>query len=260
MADVDTSSFFVGGNGMFIEYHDIIKPAYLYAIVQLMLGDSHGVPTEIIENFSLLSLLEWYKNRRYYNPIQQLDINHQTDPTLVNELMQSLLNNDASIYSLAPALNIDRMFAVYRSQHFTFPIYVYTPNNEPNAKPDIDKILNGITHEYLHGDLVTAIKKCDQNFTYIFSNIETMNSAVKLLHGTYSHVLLARDYRYNYIDYYHTFRYDLSELMRKHPFVRIGTTTAMDIDLLTNSFDNIVDADIGGDKTTQSHNILTEED
>lgn len=105
---------------------------------------------------------------------------------------------------------------------------------------DCENILSGIDYTYVYGELKNAIKNCDQNFTYIFSDIEMVNSASKNLRGTYSHILLARDYRYNYIDHCKTFKYDLQQLASENPVIRIGTTIAMDIRLMPDAFSNII--------------------
>ena len=60
----DTEAFFSGGAGMFLEYYDIVKPVYLYATLKLLItDDNYGIPVSILKNFSVLSLIEWYKNR-----------------------------------------------------------------------------------------------------------------------------------------------------------------------------------------------------
>ena len=67
----DTNIFFSGGAGMFIQYHDIIKPVYLYTIVKMIITkESFGLPIDIIKDFSIISIIEWYINRRFKNPIK----------------------------------------------------------------------------------------------------------------------------------------------------------------------------------------------
>ena len=47
----NTNELFAGGAGMFIQYHDIIKPVYLYAIVKMIATkNSFGLP--INNNFN----------------------------------------------------------------------------------------------------------------------------------------------------------------------------------------------------------------
>ena len=236
----ETASFFSGGAGMFIQYHDVIKPVYLYAVVKMIVThQSFGLPIQIIQNMSVLSILEWYIHRRYKNPLQQLDWAKKSDPATLDTLLLSMLNNDSTIYSLSPLLNMERMFQVYHQQHMSFPLFIYTEQEEPFVKDDCKNILAGIPHHYVYGDLKSAISKCDQNFTYIFSDIELVKNATEILTGTYSHILLARDYRYNYSDYYKTPKYDLQELMSKHPFTRIGTTIAIDLVEIGKGLENI---------------------
>lgn len=240
---LDTNDFFVGGAGMFIQYHDVIRPVYLYAVIKMILTEqTYGVPTKLIENFTISSIVEWYKNRRYINPLKQLDIKHISDDETLDDILDQILKNDSSIYTLAPTLNIERIFSVYRSQQFSFPIYVYTEEYEKAVKEDVDDLLSGISHQYVYGDLSECLKKCKQNFTYIFSNVELAKLAAEVLIGTYSHVLVASDYRYNYKDNFKNMKYDLMDLMRKHPFLRFGTTTTMSIELLEGKFDNITNA------------------
>ena len=236
----ETGSFFSGGAGMFIQYHDVIKPVYLYAIVKMIItGNTFGLPVNIIQNMSLLSIVEWYTRRRYRNPLQQLDWAHKSDSQTLDDIMLNILTNDPTIYTLCPLLNMDRMFQVYRHQHMSFPIIIYSEHDEPTIKDDCKHILSGIPHKYIHGNLKEAISKCDQNFTYIFSDIELVKHATEILTGTYSHILLTKDYRYNYTDYYKTPKYDLQELMLQHPFTRLGSTIAIDIASLGHGLNTI---------------------
>lgn len=236
----DTNVFFSGGAGMFIQYHDIIKPAYLYAIVKMILTKEYfGLPVNMISKLSILSLIEWYMKRRYKNPLRCLDYAHILDPKELDDLMQSILKTDDSIYKLSPSLNIQQMFSVYRRQHMSFPVYIYSETDEPYIREDCKGIFQGINFKYISGDLESAIKKCDQNFTYIFSDIELTKLASEILIGTCSHVLLAGDYRYNYMDNCQTPKYNLNEIASNNPHVRIGLTTAVNMNQLAIDFSKL---------------------
>ena len=224
----DTSTLFVGGAGLFLQYHDIVKPTYLYAILKIIASkQTYGLPINIINRFSTPSLIEWYLKRRYINPLQSIDYLQNTSKDQVDTLLQKILSKDDSIYKLAPILNIGGMIDVYRRQHMSFPIFVYTPTEENYIKEDLKNSFPGVTIQYVFGDLIKAISKCDHNFTYIFSDIELLKEAAEILMGTYSHLLLSRDYRYNYKDHYQTMKYDLYEMGLTHPFLRIGLTQSM---------------------------------
>lgn len=236
----DTNVFFSGGAGMFIQYHDIIKPTYLFAIIKLILnGESFGLPVNIISRMSFISIIEWYIKRRFINPLKCLDYYHQIDENELDNLLQHILENDKSIYTLGNTMNVVKMFSVYRHQQMTFPVYIYSEREEPSIMYDCENIFKGIPIKYLFGDLKEAIKKCDQNFTYIFSDLELVKDAAEILIGTCSHILLSRDYRYNYIDNCKKLKYNLSDMAKSHPFVRIGTIEAVNQIELALSLSNL---------------------
>ena len=114
---LNTSALFSGGAGMFIQYHDIVKPAYLFAILKMIITkEDYGIPINIISNLSILSLTEWYLKRRYINPLKCLDYNKKLNDVDLFNILQKTLKEDSSIYKLAPGLNIKEMLSVYHSQ------------------------------------------------------------------------------------------------------------------------------------------------
>ena len=232
----DTDNLFVGGAGLFLQYFDVVKPIYLYAVMSLVLGDNHGLPTDIIRNMTLSQLFEWYKQRRCINPFFSLDYMNKVIPDDLDRLLNDLLK-DESLYRVTPLLNITTFINIYRKQYMTFPFYVYTEEENPYVRKDIDVIFGSIPHHYVFGDLKEATNKCRNNFTYIFSDVELLNNTAEVLDGTYSHILLAEDYRYNSIA--GVPKYDLKDIMAKHPFIRTGTTQVMSINIIGQSFKNI---------------------
>ncbi len=205
----------------------------------IVTGESFGLPIDIIKNMSIFSIIEWYVKRRYKNPLRCLDFMNVCDPAELDFLLQKILITDDSIYKYSPALNIQQMFHIYRRDHMSFPVYVYSESEEPYIKTDCDNIFQGIKHQYVYGDLENSIKECKQNFTYIFSDIELVKKAAEFLTGTCSHILLTREYRYNYIDNCKNFKYDIKRLGLEHPFIRMGTTLAMNPDQVAKSFKNL---------------------
>lgn len=226
----DTDKFYSGGAGIFVQYHDVVKPTYLCAIIKMIFSDcTFGLPLNIIQSMSILSLIEWYTKRRFINPLQCLDFNHQIEPAVLDDLLDHLLKSDYSIYKLAPVLNFGKMLYVYRTQKMVCPIYVYTEKEDPFVKEDCKFIFSGVDYTYLYGDLKDAISKCKQNFTYIFSDIELVKSAAEILTGTCSHILMASDYRYNFKGNFENPKYDLSRIMKDHPFTRIGLWPVLNV-------------------------------
>lgn len=222
----DTNVVFSGGAGMFIQYHDIVKATYLTAIIKLMMSKkTYGLPLDIIRHMSIVSLVEWYVNRRYQNPLRVLDYQNQVEPAELDKLMKKIFQEDPSIYKYAPVLNINRLLSVYTRQHMNFPVYIYTKEEDENAAKDVETLFPGVPTTYLYGDLTKALARCDQNFTYMVSDFDLLLQLVELLNGTCSHLLIACDYRYN-CKPDGTLTYDLDEIAGKHPFLRIEPTFA----------------------------------
>jgi hypothetical protein len=178
---------------------------------------------------SLFSLLEWYIKRRNRNPLVSLDYGHILNKNDLDNLLKKILEEDSTIYSLAPTLNAKRLLSSYNNQHMNFPIYINTIEFDKYVLNDIKKCFSGLPTRYLYGDIKKAIEKCDRNFTYILSDIELLKDLTILLSGSWSHLLLSREYSYNYKDNNKTFKYDLKELAELHPFARIGTTLSIDL-------------------------------
>lgn len=234
----DTSNMFVGGKGLFIQYQDIIKPVKLYAVCKMMIQDiSFGLPLHMIRDMTVYSLIEWYMKRRYKNPLQCLDFKQKATQEQLDHLLQKLLK-DPSVYKLSPLLNTAKLLVVYTKQHMNIPVYIYNEQEDPHMEKDMQSSFSSINFHFLYGDLKEAVQSCDENFTYILSDIELLKNLTDLLLGTYSHVLLAEDYRYNYEG--RKFKYDLLDIQLHTPFLRIGTIQAVDLNGLLKSFGRIL--------------------
>ena len=242
----DTNAFFSGGAGIFLQYYDVIRPIYLYALFTMIVNDyTLGLPFHIIQNMSVLSLLEWYKNRHYVNPLKQLDFNNQASEEQLDDTLEKVITTDKSLYNLAPVLSIARLINVYHQQHMSFPFFIYSEKENPFIKKDCDDLFLDIPHHYVYGDLETALKKCDHNFSYIFSNIELLKMAIPNLSGKFANVLLSQDYRYNFKDYFRTPKYNMQELVNDVPLVRLGFTQSIVVPDLLKGMQNIKQ---GGEK------------
>lgn len=219
---------------MFVQYHDIIKPVYLYAVLKMLYTNTtYGMPFSIIKNMSFFSIVEWYMNRRYINPLIALDPNQTVDTSSLDLLLKRILSNDHSIYKLAPHLNFRLLMNACVTQQLSFPVYIYTEEHDQAVEEDAKTLFPGMSVNYLHGPLDQVLIKCDQNFTYIFSDINLLVEAATHLKGSCSHILLAGDYRYNYLDYFNTTKHNLVETASNNPYVRIGITSALDKNALS---------------------------
>ena len=242
----DTNIFFSGGGGIFLQYFDVVRPIYLYALISMMMNDyTAGLPFHIIKDMSMLSLLEWYKNRHYVNPLKQLDYNHQGTDEELDAILEDVITTDDSLYRLAPVLSIARLINIYNQQHMNFSFFIYSEKENPFIKQDCDDLFLNIPHYYVYGDINEAVKKCNQNFSYIFSNIELLKKVLPTLSGKFANVLLSKDYRYNYKDFYRTPKYDMQEMVNDVPLVRLGFTQSM---VVTDVLEGMKNIKQGGEK------------
>jgi hypothetical protein len=238
----DTNVFFSGGAGMFLQYHDVVKPTFLTAVFKILLSNLDvGLPVQMIRPLSILSLTEWYLRRRYWNPLKCLDYQHLYSDAELDKILMDILASDDSVYSLGPILNIRKLLAAYSKQQMRFPIFIYTEDYEEHVKTDCKSLFPGIKTTYLHGKFEDVLQKCDNNFTYMIANHDLYQRAVVALHGTYSHLLLAGDYRYNFRPRDRRPKCDLPALMAAHPFVRLETNNVCDPTELAIALKNLSD-------------------
>ena len=118
------------------------------------------------------------------------------------------------------------------------PVFIYNEYQDDNLENDMKNNFPSIKFNFLYGDLKQSIQQCDENFTYILSDIEILKNLSELLIGTYSHLLLSDDYSYNYEG--RKFKYDLLDIQVHTPFLRIGTIQAVDLNSLLKSFGGIL--------------------
>lgn len=233
----DTNAFFAGGAGIVIQYEDTIKPIQLFALIKMIRNDiSFGLPIKTLAEFTQRSLIEWYINRPHPNILKSLDYQNKLDEELADQLVYEILSKDASLYHLSPELNIVSMLDVYVSQHMQIPVKIYHKIPDDHIIQDMRHRFKKMNIEFVSGSLKELVDQTHiNNFTYIFSNIEYVKEICDYLLGSYSHVLLASDYGYNKKGT--KFRYDLLELQRTHPFLRIGILSCINMNNILRSFD-----------------------
>ncbi len=241
----DTNVFFSGGAGIFLQYHDVVRPINLYAVIKMIITNTtYGLPLSLISNMSIYPLMEWYLKRRFINPLRCLDPAKKLDSDDVNKVLSLVLENDPSIYKLAPILNVSLMMQACRERNINFPVFIYNETYDAHIERDAKTIFPGIQTRFIYGDIREAVTKCSQNFTYILSDIELLEKLASILEGTCSHILLTREYRYNYNDHCRTFKYSLYDIAKAHPYVRIGTTVAFDVKRVALSYYNTIQGGI----------------
>lgn len=201
MNTFNTSRLFAGGSGIVIEYHDAIKPVYLFALISIILNKKdYNLPIALIENFSFPSILEWYVNRPYYNPLKYLDYKHIGSDEDLDKLLLTILNDDTSVYKYTPHLNMVKILYGYSIKGMNVPIYFYSEYKEKGIEEDINNNFKELNIKYIYGPPSKICEIEAQNFSYIFSNIQHAEEFIKH-HDPQklSVITIANDFRYNYI-------------------------------------------------------------
>lgn len=207
----NTDSLFVGGAGMFVEYHDIIRLVDLFVVVRMMLTEeSFGLPVHILKGMGVAPMTEWYLKRPNQNPFTALDYNHILDIHELDQLRSQILDSDPSIYQYAPYTNFYKMLQLMRDQQIGIPVYVWTPTPEVNIQQDLATM--PIHPTYVSGSLESALSKTGNNFTYIFSDISHAKVAADIINDRYAHILIPTEFRYNYQDHMKTLKYTIQKL------------------------------------------------
>ena len=237
----NSSKSFFGGASILIQYHDLIRSTYLMAIIKMILNKEiqFGLPFEIISQFSKLSLVEWYKNRTYFNPLQSLDIKHQATQDDLDKIMLRVLNADPSLYKLAPILDTYKMIFTMFKSNFDIPLYIYSQNYEPGIQLDIQNIT--YPAKYIHGDLSEIVPKIPTNSTYIFADIELLKKCINYIpQKTSANIILSSDYGYNLRK--GSYKYNIGELLMKDfkPFILVNNISIFRIPQVLNDLNNLV--------------------
>jgi len=200
--------------------------------------DPYGLPFHIIKHLPYHSMIEWYMNRNHQNPLYNIDYLHLADRKTLDHIMQDILSHDKSLYKLSPSLNMVRILSMYQPQHMTFPVYIYSQYEDPFIAEDMKESLPSIPFTFVHGEIDQAVKRLPDNFTYIFSNLESIKSAYSVLEQKFCHILIASDYSYNYSDFNNTFKYPIESFQRDN--IRVGIINAVDRDQLVSSMMHLI--------------------
>lgn len=216
----NSSHTFFGGASLLIQYKDALKPVNLIAFIKMLYDKSlrHGLPFEIIEKFSLYSVMEFYTSRTHINPLRQLDYKHKS-PEIVDSILSNILT-DTSIYVLSPYLLTAKLIQVMRSQNFSIPIFIYNETYDKGIELDTPNISSSA--QFVYGSIKDILNQIPNNSTMIFSNIEHLVEVIKEApKKMLLNLLITSDYQYNFnsnLEY----KYNLSDVITKEfkPFIK----------------------------------------
>lgn len=201
---VTSDSVFVNAEGLFIEYFDVIRaPWYIF-----MLGVKNSpfidsiVDLGYMKHVGELGWMEWYVNRKIINPLKSFPINPEFakeygESGLDDLLNKEMDNEDVMLYSgKFPFFDIlGNLVSVNVAKN----IYIYTPEYHKLVAYDIDQSY-GQRIKYVYGSFDDAIEDIPEDSTYVFSDVRKVQRLAELNRLSYTSILLAEHYEYNYND------------------------------------------------------------
>ena len=209
----NASKTFFGGSALIVQYHDVLKPVYLTAIIKMLINKElqFGLPFDIIKSFSFLSLIEWYKGRSFINPLKLLDPKHKASDEQLQQILNIILK-DHSIYKLSPFLDTIRLIIASEQNKLDVPLYIYSEEFEEGI--DKDLYYMQMNCKYIYKPIKTLIEETPPNATYIFSNIDLLKDSLELIEPKKSaNFILVSDYKYNFSN--NQYKYNFSDIISK---------------------------------------------
>lgn len=208
-------SAFTCTDNVFIEYHDIMR-CIQFTIINFLRKNSifKGLlDTSEIEDMSEAELYVWYISRENRNIFKNFEITDffsnlsgfDGDSNKVYDFLDNFLYIELDKLP-SDILNYDNKLKFYDTMR-TFlnmstvkNIYIYSENYSKLIEEDVSSIHSGI--KYVYGDFKSVLEenKIKSNTTFVFSDIEKINTLVELDILKFSTILMADQYRYNYDD------------------------------------------------------------
>lgn len=198
---------FLNSQCLFLEYADIIKSPYfnfVYMIMQHPNNFSENYVTEKFLGFDPPSLVEWYINRSYQNPLMDLirpEALEHVPAKVLDEFLNNQIEQIPSVNYTAAWLNMADVVRQLSTEKASIvkKIIIWHPYENNAIKNDISSYFGPRVH-FITGDLQECLRYVPDDSTYVFSDI--MNIEVILAEGKLKHcsVLVPEDYRYNFTE------------------------------------------------------------
>ena len=209
------NSAFTCVDNVFIEYHDIMR-CIQFTIINFLRKNSIFkvlLDTSEIEDMTEAELYVWYISRENRNIFKNLEItssfsslsgfdgdSNKVYDFLDNFLYIELDNLPSEILNYENKLKFYDTMKTFLNMSTVKNIYIYSENYSKLIEEDVSSIHGDI--KYVYGDFKSVLEENEikSNTTFVFSDIEKINTLVELDILKFSTILMADQYRYNYGD------------------------------------------------------------
>ena len=197
-----SKNVFQNSTCVFVEYTDVLQLQWFTFLSffreNKKLDDIFR--TDEIRYLSVSALLNEYFNRPYRNPLAGLvRDNRIIDFEQLDELLDSQVNSNEIFFNQNVDTNVVFMVGNLLANKLIQRLVIYYPTENEFVKKDIESKF-GDKAELVTGDLKQILLSLPQDTTYFFSDVNHVLLLEETKKINYSAIMLAADYRYNFLD------------------------------------------------------------
>lgn len=196
-----TDTLFYNSQCLFIEYHDVLNIPWLVLLTVAKQSKSIQKLFDLkeIEHYDMSALLEWYKYRNSRNIFNEFNMSQEINTDDFLKAMMTSGNSDY-FHSLDFELIFNNALKILMESRLVKKILIYSEYEESGIRDYISKRFSSEMIGYTFGDLNQCLKSIPIDSTYVFSDICKVNNLIDTNHLSYSSIIIANNYKYNYDD------------------------------------------------------------
>ena len=220
-------TLFYNSQCLFVEYHDVLSMPWF---TMLLFTKDSKIFHELfnmdeIMDYDINALVEWYIYRKYRNVFKCLGINDETkniSDEIYDNLLDKAMNISDDIYRIPISLKfLSSLRLLMTDASLVKDVIIYSEKNEPMIEETLNVYFSkhGSKVKYMNGKFEDIIKSIPRDSTYVLSDIEKINTLIKMNKIELSTIMIANGLRYTYMENDSTkLKIDLSELSDKYAF------------------------------------------
>lgn len=199
-----TNTAFMDSDVLFVEYMDCLNLEWLNFLAAFKdTEDSEEFPFDLepIKYMDLESLFVWYLKRKNRNPLMDLvKENFDIEEIVVDEFLKNELLGSDVYTDVEFTTNVNQLVHLVLNNGFAKRIIIYNEYPDPYLEKSVtDEYTSKV--EFVTGDFDTVVSSLpDVGVTYIFSDIEKVETLSENEKIAYNSVVIPNDYAYNKTD------------------------------------------------------------
>lgn len=222
-------TMFENSQCLFIEFNDVVAMPYLSLLFHVRKSPrlNQIFNMDELNSYNVEGLFEWYRFRKTFNPFESIPVRENISierlgADFCDKLLNAYLNASYSFYQINTDLAFKETLDTFlKARGLVKSIYFYSRNEESMINTYIDKTFPTAYGKikYVFGDINDVLKDIPSDTTYVFSDIENINSLIDLKRLNCCSILISNGFRYNYTyDDPHKLKIDIAKLNENYIF------------------------------------------